>query len=86
MFAQEAVAVGTKMSIMEKDSLITAYRCHGFAVVFGISAREIFAELMGRRTGISKGKGGSMHMYGNQFFGGDGIVGGQVEKCNACPS
>ncbi|XP_024226726.1 pyruvate dehydrogenase E1 component subunit alpha-1, mitochondrial-like [Bombus impatiens] len=75
---QEAVAVGTKMSIMEKDSLITAYRCHGFAVVFGVSAREIFAELMGRRTGISKGKGGSMHMYGNQFFGGDGIVGGQI--------
>ncbi|XP_050582581.1 uncharacterized protein LOC126918567 [Bombus affinis] len=75
---QEAVAVGTKMSIMKKDSLITAYRCHGFAVVFGISAREIFAELMGRKTGISKGKGGSMHMYGNQFFGGDGIVGGQI--------
>ncbi|XP_034172765.1 pyruvate dehydrogenase E1 component subunit alpha, somatic form, mitochondrial-like isoform X3 [Osmia lignaria lignaria] len=75
---QEAVAVGMKMSMKEQDSLITAYRCHGFAVVFGASAREVFAELMGRKTGISKGKGGSMHMYAKQFYGGDGIVGGQV--------
>ncbi|KOC61486.1 Pyruvate dehydrogenase E1 component subunit alpha, somatic form, mitochondrial, partial [Habropoda laboriosa] len=75
---QEAVAVGTKMSITEKDSVITAYRCHGFAVVFGVSARQVFAELMGRKSGISKGKGGSMHMYARQFYGGDGIVGGQV--------
>lgn len=70
--------MGMKMSIAEADSLITAYRCHGFAVVFGVSARQIFAELMGRRTGISKGKGGSMHMYAAGFYGGDGIVGGQV--------
>ena len=67
-----------KMSMKEHDSLITAYRCHGFAVVFGVSAREIFAELMGRKTGVSRGKGGSMHMYAKQFYGGDGIVGGQV--------
>jgi pyruvate dehydrogenase E1 component alpha subunit len=62
----------------QHDTVITAYRCHGFAVVFGASAREVFAELMGRKTGISKGKGGSMHMYGPSFYGGDGIVGGQV--------
>ncbi|CAD1469404.1 unnamed protein product, partial [Heterotrigona itama] len=74
----EAIAVGMKMSISEKDSIITAYRCHAFAVVFGVPARRVFAELMGRKTGVSKGKGGSMHMYANQFYGGDGIVGGQV--------
>ncbi|XP_043248146.1 pyruvate dehydrogenase E1 component subunit alpha, somatic form, mitochondrial-like [Colletes gigas] len=75
---QEAVAVGMKMAMKDTDSLITAYRCHGFAVVFGVSAREVLAELMGRRTGVSKGKGGSMHMYATQFYGGEGIVGGQV--------
>lgn len=72
------MAVGIKMSMKEQDSLITAYRCHGFAVVFGVTAREVFAELMGRKTGVSKGKGGSMHMYAKKFYGGDGIVGGQV--------
>ena len=80
VFAQEAVAVGAKMSVLEKDCVISAYRCHGFAVVFGVPARNVFAELMGRKTGVSRGKGGSMHMYANQFYGGDGIVGGQVEK------
>ncbi|XP_012140187.1 pyruvate dehydrogenase E1 component subunit alpha, mitochondrial [Megachile rotundata] len=75
---QEAVSVGIKLAMENHDSLITAYRCHGFAVVFGSSAREIFAELMGRKTGVSQGKGGSMHMYAKQFYGGDGIVGGQV--------
>ncbi|KAK1118552.1 hypothetical protein K0M31_014859 [Melipona bicolor] len=74
---QEAIAVGTKMSISEKDSVISAYRCHGFAVVFGVPARNVFAELMGRKTGVARGKGGSMHMYANQFYGGEGIVGGQ---------
>ncbi|XP_031772312.1 pyruvate dehydrogenase E1 component subunit alpha, mitochondrial-like [Apis florea] len=75
---QEAIATGMKPAISEKDALITSYRCHGFAVVLGISARHIFAELMGRTTGTSKGKGGSMHMYGEQFYGGEGIVGGQL--------
>ncbi|KOX78471.1 Pyruvate dehydrogenase E1 component subunit alpha, somatic form, mitochondrial [Melipona quadrifasciata] len=75
---QEAIAVGTKMSISEQDSVISAYRCHGFAVVFGVPARNVFAELMGRKTGAARGKGGSMHMYANQFYGGEGIVGGQV--------
>lgn len=64
--------------MQENDTLITAYRCHAFAVLFGSTARQVFAELMGRKTGASKGKGGSMHMYGPNFYGGDGIVGGQV--------
>lgn len=75
---QEAVAVGLKMALSEQDTVITAYRCHGFAAVFNASARAILAELMGRKTGTTKGKGGSMHMYAPQFYGGDGIVGGQV--------
>ncbi|KAL6423142.1 hypothetical protein ACFW04_010079 [Cataglyphis niger] len=75
---QEAIAVGLRMALAEKDTVITAYRCHGFAVVFDISARTVLAELMGRKTGAAKGKGGSMHMYAPQFYGGDGIVGGQV--------
>ncbi|KAM0725825.1 Pyruvate dehydrogenase E1 component subunit alpha, somatic form, mitochondrial [Formica fusca] len=75
---QEAIAVGLRMALAEKDTVITAYRCHGFAVVFDISARAVLAELMGRKTGAAKGKGGSMHMYAPRFYGGDGIVGGQV--------
>ncbi|XP_014488291.1 PREDICTED: pyruvate dehydrogenase E1 component subunit alpha, mitochondrial-like [Dinoponera quadriceps] len=75
---QEAVAVGIKMAMDKEDTLITAYRCHGFTAVFDTPARAIFAELMGRKTGASKGKGGSMHMYAPRFYGGDGIVGGQV--------
>ncbi|XP_072743285.1 uncharacterized protein [Anoplolepis gracilipes] len=75
---QEAVAVGLKMALAEKDTVITAYRCHGFAIVFDVPARSVLAELMGRKTGPAKGKGGSMHMYAPRFYGGDGIVGGQV--------
>ncbi|XP_070158771.1 uncharacterized protein [Polyergus mexicanus] len=75
---QEAIAVGLRMALAEKDTVITAYRCHGFAVVFDVSARVVLAELMGRKTGAAKGKGGSMHMYAPRFYGGDGIVGGQV--------
>lgn len=69
-----------KMALTERDTVITAYRCHGFAVVFGIPVRSVLAELMGRKTGAAKGKGGSMHMYAPRFYGGDGIVGGQVKK------
>ncbi|XP_032670035.1 pyruvate dehydrogenase E1 component subunit alpha, mitochondrial-like [Odontomachus brunneus] len=75
---QEAVVVGLRMAMHKEDTVITAYRCHGFAVVFDIPARAVFAELMGRKTGATKGKGGSMHMYAPNFYGGDGIVGGQV--------
>lgn len=71
--------MGLRMAMDEKDTVITAYRCHAIAVVFDISVRMVHAELMGRKTGTAKGKGGSMHMYAPRFYGGDGIVGGQVD-------
>ena len=65
-------------AITKEDAIITAYRCHGFALTRGQSATAIIAELMGRETGSSKGKGGSMHIFGPEFYGGNGIVGAQV--------
>ncbi|KAL7672893.1 hypothetical protein ACOME3_007772 [Neoechinorhynchus agilis] len=77
---QEAIYVGTKLEYQPGDSVITAYRCHGFAYVMGISPEQILCELTGCAKGCSKGKGGSMHMYNAEqnFFGGNGIVGAQV--------
>lgn len=77
---QEAVIAGTMSAIEKDDKLITAYRDHGHALACGISANEVMAELFGKVTGCSKGKGGSMHMFSKEhnFFGGHGIVGGQV--------
>ena len=75
---QEAVAVGIEHAITREDKLITAYRCHGFALMRGASVKSVIGELLGRRGGISYGKGGSMHMFGPNFFGGNGIVGAQV--------
>jgi pyruvate dehydrogenase E1 component alpha subunit len=78
---QEAVAVGLQ-SAMEggKDSVITGYRDHGHMLAYGIDPKVIMAELTGREAGISKGKGGSMHMFSveHRFYGGHGIVGAQV--------
>jgi pyruvate dehydrogenase E1 component alpha subunit len=65
-------------AITNTDHVITAYRCHGFTYLRGGSIESILAELMGRSTGISKGKGGSMHMFAESFYGGNGIVGAQV--------
>ncbi|KAJ3345328.1 alpha subunit of pyruvate dehydrogenase [Kappamyces sp. JEL0680] len=75
---QEAVAAGMEAAIQRNDSIITAYRCHGFTLTRGQSSMAIIAELMGRKTGTSFGKGGSMHLFGNEFYGGNGIVGAQV--------
>lgn len=75
---QEAIAVGIENAITTGDDIITSYRCHGFTFMRGASVNECLAELMGRRSGVSYGKGGSMHMYTNGFYGGNGIVGAQV--------
>jgi pyruvate dehydrogenase E1 component alpha subunit len=78
---QEAVAVGLQSAMAGgKDSVITGYRDHGHMLAYGIDPKVIMAELTGREAGISKGKGGSMHMFSvdHGFYGGHGIVGAQV--------
>ena len=78
---QEAVAVGLQSAMtVGKDSVITGYRDHGHMLAYGINPKLIMAELTGRAAGISKGKGGSMHMFSVEhgFYGGHGIVGAQV--------
>ena len=77
---QEAVVVGVLMTIEKNDSVVTTYRDHGHMIARGLEPKKIMAELTGRRTGYSGGKGGSMHMFSkdNNFYGGHGIVGAQV--------
>jgi len=75
---QEAVCVGIKAGIREQDSVITSYRAHGFTYVMGVPVLGVLAELTGKQSGCVRGKGGSMHMYARNFYGGNGIVGAQV--------
>ncbi len=77
---QEAVITGVRAAMKDGDSLITAYRDHGHILAVGTSPNAVMAELTGRSGGVSKGKGGSMHMFDVKanFYGGHGIVGAQI--------
>ena len=77
---QEAIAVGSMMALEPKDMVITSYRDHVQAMIKGISPEAVMAELYGKAGGCVKGKGGSMHMFSKEleFYGGHGIVGGQI--------
>jgi pyruvate dehydrogenase E1 component alpha subunit len=74
---QEAVVVGMQMAVIEGDQIVTGYRDHGHMLATGMDPKGVMAELTGRRSGYSHGKGGSMHMFSKEknFFGGHGIVG-----------
>ena len=77
---QESVAVGCVSLMGDDDHVITAYRDHGHALAVGMTMNECMAELFGKATGCSKGKGGSMHFFApdKNYWGGHGIVGGQT--------
>lgn len=77
---QEAISAGMMSALREDDNIITGYRDHGLALAKGMSANECMAELFGKETGCTGGKGGSMHFFSkkHRFFGGHGIVGGQI--------
>jgi pyruvate dehydrogenase E1 component alpha subunit len=77
---QEAVAVGACSLMGKHDHVITAYRDHGHAIAVGMDSKPLMAELYGKATGCSKGKGGSMHYFdpSRNYWGGHGIVGGQI--------
>ena len=77
---QEAILAGMITAIRPSDRIITGYRDHAHPLVLGTPAKNVMAELFGRITGTSKGKGGSMHYFdkGRNLFGGHGIVGGQI--------
>ncbi len=77
---QEAIAIGTMMALKPEDMVITSYRDHVQAMVKGMTPESVMAELYGKQGGCVKGKGGSMHMFSkeHEFYGGHGIVGGQI--------
>jgi len=77
---QEAVAIGSISAIRKDDYVLTSYREHAHAIAKGMSPESVMAELYGKATGCSKGKGGSMHMFDKEvnFLGGHAIVGGQI--------
>src|SRR5260370_22650767 len=77
---QEAVVVGMQATTEEGDSVITSYRDHGHMLATGMDPKGVMAELTGRRTGYSHGKGGSMHMFSREkhFYGGPGTLAAPV--------
>ena len=77
---QEAITAGMESALQDGDCIVTAYRQHGTAIGRGVGTKEAMAELFGKKTGIVKGKGGSMHFFdkSNNYFGGNGIVGAQI--------
>jgi pyruvate dehydrogenase E1 component alpha subunit len=77
---QEAIAVAAQYALRPDDNIITAYRDHGVALVRGLGTKAVMAEMLGRATGVSKGKGGSMHLASKEkrFWGGWAIVGGHL--------
>jgi len=75
---QEAVYSGIVAALRGQDTVITSYRAHGFTYAMGVPALGVLAELTGKQSGCVRGKGGSMHMYTKNFYGGNGIVGAQV--------
>jgi len=77
---QEAVAVGALSTLRKEDYILTSYREHGHALARGVDPGEVMAELYGKQSGVSEGKGGSMHLFDKArgFLGGHAIVGGQI--------
>lgn len=77
---QEAVVAATFAAKKPEDATVTSYRCHGHTIASGIDPKYVFAELLGRDTGSSRGKGGSMHLFNTDghFYGGHGIVAAQI--------
>lgn len=75
---QEACAVGMKAAMRPQDNIISAYRVHGWTYLMGVAPKGVLSELTGKQGGCARGKGGSMHMYAPNFYGGNGIVGAQV--------
>merc|ERR1711941_10517 len=75
---QESCAVGIEAACNANDSIITSYRAHGWSLTRGSKPSAVLAELFGRELGCARGKGGSMHMFAPNFYGGNGIVGAQV--------
>jgi len=77
---QEAIVASTFAIKKEEDATVTSYRAHGHVIASGVDPKYVFAELLGRKNGCSKGKGGSMHLFNtkNHFYGGHGVVGAQI--------